>query len=54
VQENEQAQVDEERFTAEVWLQERKFGEGTGRSKKAAEQAAAKVAFLSVCCDSLI
>ena len=33
------------RFTAEVWLQNRRLGEGTGRSKKAAEQAAAKQAF---------
>lgn len=39
---------DRERFTAEVWLNDRKLGVGTGRSKKAAEQAAAKEAFLSV------
>ena len=31
-----------------VWLQGRQLGEGTGRSIKAAEQAAAEVAFLSV------
>ena len=36
------------RFTAEVWLQDRRLGEGKGRSKKAAEQAAAKQAFLEV------
>jgi ribonuclease III len=39
---------DAHRFTAEVWLQDRRLGEGTGRSKKAAEQAAAKQAFLEV------
>jgi len=36
------------RFTAEVWLQNRRLGEGTGRSKKAAEQAAAKQAFWDI------
>jgi ribonuclease-3 len=39
---------DANRFTAEVWLKDRSLGEGTGRSKKAAEQAAAKQAYLSV------
>ncbi|HEY9632177.1 MAG TPA: ribonuclease III [Coleofasciculaceae cyanobacterium] len=39
---------DAHRFTAEVWLQDRRLGEGKGRSKKAAEQAAAKQAFLEV------
>lgn len=39
---------DAHRFTAEVWLNERQLGEGTGRSKKAAEQAAAKQAFLAI------
>ncbi len=39
---------DEHRFTAEVWLQDRQLGEGKGRSKKAAEQAAAKQAFFVV------
>ncbi len=39
---------DAHRFTAEVWLQDRQLGEGKGRSKKAAEQAAAKQAFLAV------
>lgn len=37
-----------DRFTAEVWLQGRLLGEGTGRSIKAAEQAAAQVAFLAL------
>ncbi|MDB9312908.1 ribonuclease III [Spirulina sp. CS-785/01] len=37
-----------ERFTAEVWLRDRYLGTGIGQSKKAAEQAAAKVAYLSV------
>jgi ribonuclease III len=40
--------LDQERFAAEVWLNEQKLGTGTGRSKKAAEQAAAKSAFLAV------
>jgi len=38
----------QERFAAEVWLHENKLGEGKGRSIKAAEQAAAKVAFLGI------
>jgi ribonuclease III len=33
------------RFIAEVWFRDRHLGTGTGHSKKAAEQAAAKVAF---------
>lgn len=37
-----------ERFTAEVWLQDRQLGVGLGHSKKAAEQAAAKQAFLGI------
>jgi ribonuclease III len=39
---------EEERFHAEVWLGDRILGTGVGRSKKTAEQAAAKEAFLSV------
>lgn len=39
---------DANRFTAEVWLKDRRLGEGTGRSKKAAEQAAAKQAYLEI------
>jgi ribonuclease-3 len=38
----------QERFIAEVWLHENKLGQGKGRSIKAAEQAAAKVAFLAI------
>ncbi|AFY41609.1 ribonuclease III [Nostoc sp. PCC 7107] len=38
----------QERFAAEVWLYDKKLGEGRGRSIKAAEQAAAKIAFLAV------
>lgn len=34
-------------FLAEVWLQNRKLGSGEGRSKKMAEQAAAKDAFFN-------
>ncbi|MBE9125912.1 MULTISPECIES: ribonuclease III [unclassified Coleofasciculus] len=39
---------DSQRFTAEVWLNDQRLGEGKGRSKKAAEQAAAKEAFMAV------
>ncbi len=39
---------DLERFSSEVWLQGRQLGQGTGRSIKAAEQAAAQVAFLVI------
>lgn len=39
---------DDHRFTAEVWLLNQRLGEGQGRSKKAAEQAAAKQAFLAL------
>ena len=35
----------EERFSAQVWLQDRQIGQGKGRSIKAAEQAAAQMAF---------
>ncbi|WP_009632581.1 ribonuclease III [Synechocystis sp. PCC 7509] len=35
----------DERFSAQVWLQDRLLGQGIGRSIKAAEQAAAQVAF---------
>jgi len=39
---------DENRFTAQVWFQGQQLGEGQGRSKKAAEQAAAKAALAKV------
>lgn len=45
-QELRQAHGDPHRFHAEVWLQGQQLGQGTGRSIKAAEQAAAQVAFL--------
>lgn len=38
----------ENRFIAEVWLQERYLGTGFGGSKKASEQAAAKNAFFAI------
>jgi ribonuclease III len=44
----ELANRDGERFSAEVWLNEERLGIGMGRSKKAAEQAAAKSAYLAV------
>jgi ribonuclease-3 len=47
VQEISPPTVERERFLAEVWLNEQKLGTGTGQSKKAAEQAAAKQAFFS-------
>lgn len=37
-----------DRFSAQVWLQGRQIGQGTGRSIKAAEQAAAQIAFLAL------
>ncbi len=37
-----------ERFTAEVWIQDQCLGRGTGRSIKAAQQAAAQEAFFIV------
>lgn len=37
-----------DRFVAEVWLQGKQWGQGSGNSKKAAEQVAAKVAFLAL------
>jgi ribonuclease III len=39
---------DTERFVAEVWLQGQPWGEGKGQSKKAAEQAAARVAYIAL------
>jgi ribonuclease III len=36
------------RFVAEVWFRDRHLGTGSGHSKKAAEQAAAKIAFTSL------
>ena len=43
-----QAIGEDDRFTAEVWLQGQCLGMGTGRSIKAAEKAAAEVAFKTV------
>lgn len=48
VQEAPQPHGTANRFTAEVWLQGRLLAGGTGRSIKAAEQAAAQVAFLAL------
>jgi ribonuclease III len=48
VVEIQQVQHNQDRFSAEVWLHGKKLGQGKGRSIKAAEQAAAKVAFLSL------
>jgi ribonuclease-3 len=48
IQELVQTHNERERFLAEVWLKGKPLGKGTGRSKKAAEQAAAKEAFLSI------
>jgi ribonuclease-3 len=39
---------DVQRFRAEVWLQGRSIGVGTGASKKAAAQAAAQIAFMKL------
>jgi ribonuclease-3 len=48
VRENQPHQSPQVRFVAEVWLNNRCLGKGEGRTKKLAEQAAAKEAFLSV------
>ena len=48
VEEVKQPVPENGRFRAEVWLKDKSLGKGKGRSKKAAEQAAAKSAFLSV------
>ncbi len=45
VQEVKKIHGDEERFRAEVWFQGEQLGEGNGISKKAAQQAAAQIAF---------
>ncbi len=45
VQQDSQLHGDPERFTVEVWLQDECLGQGKGRSIKAAEQAAAQVAY---------
>ena len=39
---------EDNRFVAEVWLNDRCLGKGYGRSKKASQQAAAKSAFLAI------
>jgi ribonuclease-3 len=48
VVETSQVPHNQERFIAEVWLHDQKLGQGKGRSIKAAEQAAAKVAFFAL------
>ena len=48
VQENPHFTSPQSRFLAEVWLHNRCLGQGVGRSKKAAEQAAAKEAFFTL------
>lgn len=47
-----QAYGDAERFVAEVWLAGHPLGQGRGPSKKAAEQAAAQNAYLSLLQDA--
>ncbi len=51
VREIDQDSGSTDRFFAEVWLQGERLGQGSGRSIKAAEQAAAQVAFLAVYLD---
>lgn len=48
MKENKYRVTETERFKAEVWLKGKLLGEGKGRTKKAAQQAAAKQAFFSV------
>jgi ribonuclease III len=45
VRENEAMTADTDRFIAEVWLKDNFLAKGMGRTKKAAEQAAAKEAY---------
>lgn len=45
VKQNDQSTGEEDFFYAEVWLREEKLGQGLGRSKKAAQQAAARQAY---------
>ena len=47
-QETGRVHNDPHRFAAAVWIQGKCWGEGTGRSIKAAEQVAAQVAFLAL------
>ncbi|KGF72544.1 ribonuclease [Neosynechococcus sphagnicola sy1] len=48
VQETDPPRHDNHRFRAEVWLSGQLLGQGQGRSIKAAEQAAAQVAFTKI------
>jgi ribonuclease-3 len=48
VTQNAQSQSEDDFFFARVWLQDKLLGEGFGRSKKAAQQAAAKLAFEAI------
>jgi ribonuclease III len=48
VKENLEEREHEKRFQAEVWFQGKCLAKGIGRSKKAAQQAAAKEAFLAI------
>ncbi|HBE17939.1 MAG TPA: ribonuclease III [Cyanobacteria bacterium UBA11149] len=48
ITENSFVHDDSQRFTAEVWIKDTCLGSGKGRSKKAAEQGAAKQAFTEV------
>ncbi|BAW97741.1 ribonuclease III [[Synechococcus] sp. NIES-970] len=48
VTENVHFHHEEERFLAKVWLGDNLLGQGVGRSKKAAEQAAARMAFEAI------
>ncbi|HEY9654309.1 MAG TPA: putative dsRNA-binding protein, partial [Crinalium sp.] len=48
VVQGEQAEDNSQRFKAEVWVRGECLGEGSGRSIKAAEQAAAQAAFAVV------
>jgi ribonuclease III len=48
VTQNKDGSVMSDRFIAEVWLNDRCLGKGKGRSKKAAQQAAAQQAFSSL------
>ena len=48
MKENQDTDLVDERFSAEVWLNNQLLGQGKGRTKKMAQQAAAKEAFFSL------
>lgn len=52
IEEVSKIHADADRFRAEVWFRGEQLGTGSGASKKAAEQAAAQVAYLKLCAEA--